>query len=108
LTITTGERIVPAKRNKIIPRIHGKVTRDGKISEPDIHWIMEKWLERHPEVKARTQDIQVTRGDWETREGYRTEVISASITPGEDIAGYDPTEDQGLYEYFLADEWMDG
>ncbi len=22
--------------------IHGKVTRDGKMSEPDIYWIMDK------------------------------------------------------------------
>ena len=37
-------------------------------------------------------------------EGMRTEVISASILPGDDIAGYDPAQDADLYEYFLADE----
>ena len=95
---------MPAKRIQIIPRIHGKITRDGKVSEPDIHWIMEKWLERHPEFKARTKDIRVVRGRWHTQEGYRTDVVSVSITPGKDIAGYDPIEDIDLYEYYLADE----
>ena len=41
------------KRITIIPDIHGKITRDRKMSEPDIYWILEKWLERHPEVKGR-------------------------------------------------------
>jgi hypothetical protein len=36
------------KRITIIPFIHGKLTRDGKMSEPDIYWIMDKWLERQP------------------------------------------------------------
>ena len=35
------------KRIKIIPALHGKLTRDGKLSEPDIYYILEKWLERH-------------------------------------------------------------
>ena len=39
------------KRITIIPFLHGKLTRDGKMSEPDIYWIMEKWLDRHPETQ---------------------------------------------------------
>ena len=92
------------KRVTIIPRIHGKITKDGKISEPDIQWIMEKWIERHPEFKARTKDMAAVRGQWHTREGYRTEVVSVLITPGDDIAGYAPAQDADLYEYYLADE----
>ena len=92
------------KRITIIPRIHGKLTRDRKMSEPDIYWILEKWLERHPEVKGRERDVQITRGRWTLPEGIRTEVISASILPGDDIAGYDPAQDADLYEYFLAEE----
>jgi hypothetical protein len=34
----------------MIPFIHGKLTRDGKMCEPDIDWIMDKWLERHPKI----------------------------------------------------------
>jgi len=98
----TGE-----KRVTIVPRIHGKITSDGKASEPDIQWIMEKWLERHPEFKARTKDIRAIRGQWHTREGYRTDVIKVTITPGDDIAGYDPADDVDLYEYYLADEWQE-
>jgi hypothetical protein len=34
-----------AKRIKIIPAIHGKLTRDHKISEPAVCWILEKgWI----------------------------------------------------------------
>lgn len=57
---------MPEQRVRIIPRIHGKRTRDGKVSEPDIHWIVEKWLERHPEVKGREQEIRVLSGRWHT------------------------------------------
>jgi hypothetical protein len=92
------------KRITIIPDLHGKLTRDGQVSEPDIYWIIEKWLERHPEVKGRERDIQITRGRWTLPEGIRTEVISASILPGDDIEGYDPAQDADLYEYFLAEE----
>ena len=95
---------MPPKRITIIPRIQGKLTRERKMSEPDIYWILEKWLERHPEVKGRERDIQITRGRWTLPEGIRTEVISASILPGDDIAGYDPAHDADLYEYFLAEE----
>jgi hypothetical protein len=95
---------LPAKRITIIPRIHGKLTRDGKVSEPDISWILEKWLERHPDVKGRERDIQITRGRWTLPEGFRTEVVSASILPGDDLAGYDPSEDADLYEYYLPVE----
>ena len=89
------------KRIRIIPFIHGKITRDGKMSEPDIHWIMEKWLERHPEIKKRTQDIRVVRGRMTLPRGIKTDLISATIIAGEDIEGYDPAQDQDLYAYYL-------
>ncbi len=92
------------KRITIIPGIHGKLTRDRKMSEPDTYWILEKWLERHPEVKGREKDIQISRGRWTLPEGIPTEVIRVTILPGDDIAGYDPAQDADLYEYYLADE----
>jgi hypothetical protein len=91
-------------RRITIPSIHGKLTLERKMSEPDIYWIFEKWLERHTEVKGREGDIQITRGRWTLLEGIRTEVVSASILPGKDIAVYDPAQDADLYEYFLAEE----
>ncbi|MBN1506170.1 MAG: hypothetical protein JW955_04965 [Sedimentisphaerales bacterium] len=91
-------------RVQIIPFLHGKITRDGKLSEPDIYDILEKWLDRHPEIKTRQRDIQIVRGRWTLPQGVRTEVISVSIAPGEDIAGYDPTKDVDLYEYFLSED----
>jgi hypothetical protein len=84
--------------------IHGQLTPDRKMSEPDIYWILEKWLERHPEVKGRERDIQIARGRWTLPEGIRTEVVTASIQLGDDIAGYDPAQDADLYKYFLAQE----
>ncbi len=97
---------MPKERIEIIPRIHGEITHDGKVSEPDIVWILEKWLNRHPEIEKRRQDIRIERGQWHTREGLKTEVITASIIADKDIAGYDPVEDVDLYEYYLADEWQ--
>lgn len=103
-----SEHSLPIGKDRvtIIPRIHGKITTDGKASEPDIQRIMEKWLERHPAFKERTKDMAAFRGAWHTREGLRTEVVHVSITSGDDIAGYDPAQDVDLYEYFLADEWQ--
>jgi hypothetical protein len=92
------------KRIQIIPAIHGKLTREGKVSEPDVYWMLEKWLERHPEAGARQKDIRITRGQWTTEDGLRTEVINVSIVAGDDIAGYDPEEDADLYEYWKAED----
>jgi hypothetical protein len=95
---------MPPKRTTIIPNIHGKITRDGKMSEPDIYWIIEKWLERHPEIKERTRDIRVVRGTMTLPQGIKTDLIHVSIVARDDIEGYDPAQDQDLYAYFLAED----
>lgn len=92
------------KRIAIIPAIHGKLTADGKISEPDIYFILEKWLDRHPEVKERRQDIRISCGRWTAEGGLVTEVINVTIVADEDVAGYDPEQDADLYEYWKAEE----
>jgi len=92
------------RRITIIPYLHGKVTRDGKLSEPDIYWIIEKWLERHPEVKGRAQDIRVVRGTMTLPQGVKTDLIQVTIIAGEDIEGYNPAEDRDLYLYHLAED----
>ena len=89
------------KRITIIPDIHGKITRDGKMSEPDIHWIVEKWLERHPEVKGRERDIRIVQGTMTLPQGAKTDLISVSIVAGDDIESYDPAQDADLYAYYL-------
>ena len=45
----------------IIPFLHGKLTADGKVVEPDIDAILEKWLERHPEFRGPARDFRVIR-----------------------------------------------
>ena len=66
--------------------------------------IMDKWLERHPEIKKRSQDIRVSRGTMTLPHGGKADLIHATIIVGEDIEGYDPAEDLDLYEYFLTDD----
>ena len=100
----SGDLNLQTKRIKIIPALHGKLTRDGKLSEPDIYYILEKWLERHPSFKGRENEIRIVRGRWTLREGIRTEVVTVSAVENEDIAGYDPAQDRDLYEYYLAEE----
>lgn len=95
------------KRITIIPFLHGKLTRDGKLSEPDIYWIMEKWLERHPELRNRTKDIRVSHGTMTLPQGVTTDLIRATIIVGEDIEGYDTAQDSDLYAYFLSDDQGD-
>lgn len=99
-----GETNMPLPRIEIIPFLHGKLTRDGKLSEPDIYRIIEKWLERHPQVKRRQRDIRISRGHWTLPEGVRTETVGVSIIWGKDIDGYDPAEDTDLYGDFLAED----
>ena len=100
---TIDETTMPLKRVEIIPAIHGKLTGDGKVSEPDVYWILEKWLERHPAIKERQNDIRIIRGQWTTENGLKTEVISASIVARDDMAGYDPAQDADLYQYWIAE-----
>jgi hypothetical protein len=95
---------LPSDRIEIILPIHGKLTYDGEVCEPDMYWIVEKWLQRHPEVAERSKDIRVTRGTWTTADGLPTEVIHATIVEGDDIAGYEPSQDADLYEYWLAEQ----
>ncbi len=97
------ETSVSPKRIEIIPAIHGKLSHDNKVSEPDVYWILEKWLERHPAIKERQRDIRIIRGQWTTEDGLKTEVISVSIVVGDDIAGYAPALDADLYEYWKAE-----
>jgi hypothetical protein len=96
--------MIVQKRVRIIPFLHGKLSRDGKMSEPDIYWILEKWLERHPGIKERHRDIQITRGRYTLANGARTELIDVTIISGKDIAGYDPKTDADLYEYIIAED----
>ena len=104
---TTGVRYLAKatgeKRITIIPAIHGKLTHDGKVSEPDVYWIVEKWLERHPEIENCQDRIRALHGQWTTADGLKTEVITVSIVAGHDIAGYDPEQDADLYEYWKAE-----
>jgi hypothetical protein len=46
---------------KIAASSKTKKTRERGMSEPGIYWILEKWLERHPEVKGRERDIEIAR-----------------------------------------------
>ena len=84
------------KRVKIIPALHGKLTRDGKLSEPDIYYILKRWLERHPSFVGREQEFRIDRSRWTLREGIRTEVITVSAIETEDIAGYDPAYETAI------------
>jgi hypothetical protein len=92
------------KRIKIIPYLHGKISPQGTLCEPDIHYLVEEWLHRHPEVKGREGDITISRGRWTLPNGVRTELVSVSMVMCSEIAGYDPGEDADLYEFFLAEE----
>jgi hypothetical protein len=94
---------VREERIQIIPSLHGKITRDGKLSEPDIYYILEKWLDRHPRIKQRQKDIRISRGRFTLPQGVHTELVSVSLRSGEDIDGYDPKEDAELYAYYLAE-----
>lgn len=98
------------ERMTIIPAIHGKLTYDRKVCEPDMAWIIDKWLDRHPEIRKRRKDIWVVTGRWYTEDGLETEVRSVSIVAGDDLAGYEPEPDADIYEYWKAEDryWESG
>ena len=92
---------------RIIPFLHGKLTRRGKLSEPDIDDILDRWLGRHLEFQGRERDIRISSGRLTLPGGIRTELVSASLFGADDIAGYDPAQDHDLYECYLADDQGD-
>ena len=65
-------------RTKILATIHGKLTADGKVSEPDIAWLLDAWFARHSEVNRDIARPRVVRGSWTTEDGLPTEVLHAS------------------------------
>jgi hypothetical protein len=93
----------PRGRIVIIPFLHGKLTTDGKLSEPDIYFILEKWLERHPEFRGREKEFRVVSGTMHLPGGHRTDLVRVTAEFSPDLAGYDSAQDADLYEYFLAD-----
>ncbi|MBC8877102.1 MAG: hypothetical protein H8E44_47340 [Planctomycetes bacterium] len=95
---------MPQNRITIISTIHGKLTFDRKVCEPDVAWIIEKWLDRHPEIRQRRQDIRVVSGRWTTEDGLETQVRTVSIVAGDDLADYDPEQDGDIYEYWKAED----
>jgi hypothetical protein len=98
-----GRKSNEEKRVEIVPFIHGKITTDGNVSEPDVQWMVNRWFERHPEFAAHRPDVRITRGTTTTKEGLRTDLIRATVLDTGDLGDYDPNADKDLYEYFLAD-----
>ena len=96
--------VQPPSRIVIIPFLHGKLTADGKLSEPDIDSIFDQWLARHPEFRGRDQGFRLTRGYMHLPGGVRTDLLRLTAEFHPDLADYDPVQDADLYEYFLADE----
>jgi hypothetical protein len=87
----------------IIPFLHGKLTADGKLIEPNIEAILEKWLERHPQFRGSERDYRIIRAETSLPEGTATDLVrvTAEFTP--DLADYDPADDADLYDEFLAE-----
>jgi len=79
----------------IIPFLHGKLAPDGRLIEPDIDAILEKWLERHPEFRGRQFHVIQTKGDEDC-------LVRVTTDESPDLASYDPAQDADLYEAFLS------
>jgi hypothetical protein len=87
----------------IIPFLHGKLSADGSLVEPDMDDILEKWLQRHPQFRGR--EFHVIRAKMTLEEDdTETDLVRVTVDFSPDLADYDPNEDADLYEKFLADE----
>ncbi len=93
---------MPEGRIVIIPFLHGKLTSEGKLIEPDITAIFEKWLERHPQFHGPGRGYRVVRAKTHLPEGIATDLVRVTAEFSSDLATYDPAEDADLYEEFLA------
>ena len=80
----------------IIPFLRGKLNPDGTLIEPDIDAILERWLERHPEFRARKFHIIKTGGN-------ETCLVRVTTDETPDLADYDPAEDADLYNQYVAE-----
>jgi hypothetical protein len=96
---------MPTGRVVIIPFLHGKLTTDGTLVEPDMDAILEKWWERHPEFRDKERDFRIIRTKSFLIDGILTGTnlvrVTAEFSP--QLADYDPAEDGDLYEEFLAE-----
>jgi hypothetical protein len=84
----------------IIPFLHGKITADGSLIEPDIDAILEKWLQRHPQFRGREFHVIRARMTLE-EDDIETDLVRVTADVSPDLAGYDPAEDADLYDDFL-------
>jgi hypothetical protein len=100
--IAKGNTMKPG-RIVIIPFLHGKLTAHGAVIEPDIHAILKKWLERHPEF--RDLNFHVVRGKMHLEPGHtETDLVRVTADFNPDLVAYNPVTDADLYEEFLAEE----
>lgn len=81
----------------IIPFLNGKLGKGGRLVEPDIDGILEKWLQRHPEFRGRKFHTIKTGGK-------ETCLVRVTVDFSPDLAAYDPSEDADLYEAYLAEK----
>jgi hypothetical protein len=94
---------MPIGRIIIIPFLHGKITDDGTLIEPDIDAILERWLDPPPEFRGR--DFHITRsGKYSLHDGIVTKLVRVTTDFSPDLEGYDPSDDAELYEEFLAED----
>lgn len=90
------------KRIEIIPFLHGYVAADGKLIEPDIYRILEKWLERHPDYRGREREFRISRAAMRLPNGVPTERIRVLAEASPSLADYNPAEDTDLYKDFVT------
>jgi hypothetical protein len=88
----------------IIPFLHGRLTDDGKLIEPNIEAILEKWLERHPQFRGSERGYRTIRAKTSLPEGIATDLVRVTAEFSPALADYDPAEDADLYEEFLAED----
>ena len=47
----------------IIPFMHGKIEVEGRLVEPDIYDILDKWLLRHAEYRGLVKVFRIVHGE---------------------------------------------
>lgn len=91
----------------VIPFLQGKRNRDGTVTEPNIDAIFQQWLARHPEFQGAERDYRIIRGKMtvlDDDESLETILVRVTAAVSDDLDGYDPAEDQDLYQEFLVDQ----
>ncbi|MEQ1828728.1 MAG: hypothetical protein ABL921_22385 [Pirellula sp.] len=92
------------RRIVIIPFLAGKRDSQGEHVEPNIHKILEKWFDRHPEFRILEGSFKLIQAKSHLDDGTPTILVRVTAEECQALAEYDHCQDIDLYREYLLDD----